>query len=41
MNAQIGQTEKIQRPFIVYEHVLIIGGGEVNKLTKNAGKSGL
>ncbi len=26
MNAQIGQTEKTQGPFIMYEHVLLIRG---------------
>ncbi len=44
MNAQIGQTEKPQGPFIMYENVLFIRGkgwGKVKKLTEKRRKSGL
>ncbi len=42
MDAQIGQTEKPQGVFIVYENLLFIRGeiGKGKRL-KNAGKSGL
>ncbi len=40
MNVQIGQTEKTQGAFIVYENVLFIwgGGGGVKKLTEKRRK---
>ncbi len=48
MNAQIGQTEKPQGAFIMYENVLFIRGkgwgkgwGKVKKLTEKRRKSGL
>ncbi len=40
MNAQIGQTEKTQGDFIVYENVLFIKGEKSRKWLKNTGKSG-
>ncbi len=44
MNAQIGQTEKTQGAFIVYENLLFIGGGGgggVKKLTEKRRKEWL
>ncbi len=41
MNDQIGQTEKTQGDFIVYENVLFIKGEKSRNWLKNAGKSGL
>ncbi len=36
VNAQIGQMEKTQGPFIVYEHVLFIRGEKSRNLLKIA-----
>ncbi len=41
MNTQIGQTEKTQGAFIVYEHVLFIRGEKSRNWQKNAGKGDL
>ncbi len=41
MNSQIGQTEKTQGDFIVYEHVLFIRGEKSRNWLKNEEKSGL
>ncbi len=40
MNAQIGQMEKTQGPFSVYEKCVIHKGGKVKKLTEKCWKSG-